>query len=145
MNPSEFVQFITLNGFKYAVQQGTYNMKWERQFTATLVANIAEINFVDKGPGIQTYDMTLTVYSWPTTSQMYQNGITQTFYQQMTNLFQDYGEVATSLSFTDPFGLSPQLGGVYFTDIQVSFPEFSTPGNPCAYVTIEVIASNPAI
>ena len=52
-------EFVIIDGFKYAVQQGTYKRNWKRQFTATLAANLVELNFIDRGPGIKTYDFTL--------------------------------------------------------------------------------------
>ena len=52
-------RYVVIDGKKYAVAQGTYIRKWQRQFTATLVANIVELNFVDRGPGIKTYNFTL--------------------------------------------------------------------------------------
>ena len=96
--------FITFNGFKYAVQQGTYHRTWARQFNATLSANIVELNYVDRGPGIMTYDMTLILATWDPTSLPYLDGVTQTMAQQITQLETAYQQVATPLTFFDIFG-----------------------------------------
>jgi len=115
--------YVTINGFKYAVQQNSYTRKWVRQFTATLVANIVELNFVDKGPGIKTFDFTLMLASWPVGSLPYTNGITQTALQQLTNLETAYKQVASAFNFVDIFGNSLSC---YFTDLQITIPNYST-------------------
>ena len=142
----ESLQYITLGGNLYAVQQGTYSRKWVREFNATLVANIVELNFVDKGPGVQTYDLTLILQSWPTTSNLFKSGLTQTMAQQISALETLYLQTATGINFLDVFGNAP-LGGfqVYFTDMQEMIPQWSTPNSPCTLMTIELIAANPAI
>lgn len=139
-------RFITLNGMKYAVQQGTYVRKWQRQFTATLSANIVELNFVDRGPGIMTYDMTLILATWNTSSAVYNDGVTQTMAQQIAALEAAYQQVATPLTFLDIFG-NPPIGGlsIYFTNLQETIPAFSTPQKTTTFMDIEIIAAVPAI
>lgn len=139
-------RYITLNGFKYAVQQGTYVRKWQRQFTATLSANIVELNFVDRGPGIMTYDMTLILATWDPSSAVFKDGVTQSMAQQITQLETAYQSVATPIVFLDIFGNAP-IGGltVYFTNLQETIPAFATNQKPTTYMDIELIAAIPAI
>ena len=139
-------RYVSLNGYKYAVQQGTYVRKWQRQFTATLSANLVELNFVDRGPGIMTYDMTLVLATWDPSSTVYQDGITQTMAQQITQLETAYQQVSTPLTFLDIFGNAP-IGGltIYFTNLQETIPQYSTPQKPTTFMDIELIASTPAI
>ena len=138
-------RYVIIDGFKYAVQQGTYIRKWQRQFTATLVANIVELNFVDRGPGIKTYDFSLHLVTWDPTSEPYKDGITQTMDQQRQQLEASYLKVNTSLQFVDPFGETPTLGGVYFTNLTENFPSYSTVQKPYLIMDIELIESKAAI
>lgn len=137
--------YVILDGKKYAVQQGTYVRKWARQFTATLSANIVELNFIDRGPGIQTYDFTLILAQWGADSLMYKQGITSDMNSQITALETLYSQVNTQFQFVDPYGNSPKLGAVYMTDLQETIPNFSTPEKPTTFMTIELIAAIPAI
>jgi hypothetical protein len=136
---------VKINGFWYAVQQGTYVRKWQRQFTATLAANIVELNWVDRGPGIKTFDFTLHIVTWDPSSIPYKLGVTQTWDVQMANLETAYLAVNTSLAFIDVFGNSPIIpntstpGGVYFTNLNQNVPNYSTPEKPYVLVDIEVI------
>lgn len=138
-------RYIVIDGFKYAIQQGTYIRKWQRQFTATLVANIVELNFIDRGPGIKTYDFSLILNTWDPGSLPYKDGITQTVDQQMANLENSYSKVSTALQFLDPFGQAPTLGGVYFTSLVQNIPAYTTPQKVYILVDIEVIESKTAI
>ena len=142
----QLYRYIVLNGKKYAIQQGTYVRKWQRQFTATLSANIVELNFVDRGPGILTYDMTLMVAQWGTNSQLYADGLNLTVAQQLANLEAAYQQVASPLTFIDPFGNAP-VGGltVYFTDLQQTIPKEATVQTPIVLMDIELIAAETAI
>lgn len=137
--------YVIIGGNKYAIQQGTYVRKWQRQFTATLSANIVELNFVDRGPGIQTYDFTLILATWKPDSLMYQVGITQTMAQQIAALEALYLQVNSKLPFVDPYGNSPTLGVVYMTDLQETIPNFATPGTLTTFMDVELIAANSAI
>ncbi len=138
-------RYVVIDGNKYAVAQGTYIRKWQRQFTATLVANIVELNFVDRGPGIKTYNFTLIICTWPTDSQPYKDGITQSIDQQIANLEASYIKVATAIQFLDPFGVAPTLGGVYFTNLNESVPVYSTVEKPYVLMDIELIEAKTAI
>jgi hypothetical protein len=137
-------RYVVIDSYKYAVQQGTYIRKWERQFTATLAANIVELNFVDKGPGIKHYNFTLLLNTWDTTSQPYKDGVTQTLDQQRTNLEASYLKVATAVQFLDPFGEAPTLGGVYFTSLNENLPPYSTVEKPYLLMDIELVESKTA-
>lgn len=137
--------FVIIDGFKYAVQQGTYLRKWQRQFTATLVANIVELNWIDRGPGVKTYDFTIIVNTWSPDSIPYKAGITQTFDQQISNLEASYIKVSASLQFVDPFGNSPTLGGVYFTNLTENVPNYSSVQKPYVLMDVELIESKAAI
>ncbi len=138
---------VKIDGHFYAVQQGTYVRKWQRQFTATLVANIVELNWVDRGPGIKTFDFTLHIATWDPSSIPYKLGVTQTWDVQMANLEASYLAINTSLQFTDVFGNNPILpngggvGGVYFTNLNQNVPNYSTPEKPYILVDVEVIES----
>lgn len=138
-------RYVIIDGHKYAVQQGTYLRKWQRQFTATLVANIVELNWIDRGPGIKTYNFSLILCTWPTNSQPYEDGIIETLDQQRANLEASYSKIATSIQFVDPFGESPSLGGVYFTNLNESIPQYSTVQRPYVIGDIELIESKAAI
>lgn len=140
-------RYVVIDGFKYAVQQGTYIRKWQRQFTQTLVANIVELNFIDKGPGIKTYDFTLLVTSWSPNSQPYKDGITQTLDQQIANLEASYEKVNTAISFLDIFGNPPDPGtpGVYFTNLNQNVPNYSSVQTPYLLIDVELIESLTAI
>jgi hypothetical protein len=139
-------RYVIINGMKYVVQQGTYVRKWQRQFTATLSMNIVELNYVDRGPGILTYDMTLILATWLPTSQVYQDGVTQTVAQQISQLETAYQQVSTPLTFIDIFG-NPPIGGlsIYFTNLQETLPNQATPQTPIVYMDVELIAAQTAI
>lgn len=140
-------RYVVIDGFKYAVQQGTYLRKWQRQFTQTLVANIVELNFIDKGPGVKTYDFTIMVVTWPPSSQPYKDGITQTLDQQISNLETSYSKVNTAIQFLDIFGNPPNgsTPGVYFTNLNQNIPNYSTVQTPYLLMDVELIESLTAI
>ena len=127
--------YVTLDGNKYAVTTGSYVRQWIRSFTSYLAANIVRLNFIDKGPGVRTYSMQLMLVSWDSGSLPYQNGITQSAETQMSQLDTSYGKIATALSFTDPFGTTSSYG-VYFTDLQISIPNYGT--SEKAYITASI-------
>lgn len=134
------LQYVNIDGNLYVVQQGSYLRKWQRQFTATLVANIVELNFVDRGPGIKTYDFTIIVATWDSWSQPYKAGITTTWQQQMQALEVSYEKVNSAMTFIDPFGNPPDVGnGVYFTNLNQSIPAYSTPNKPYLLCDVELI------
>ena len=143
------LRYITLDGYKYAVESGSYVRSWARQFTATLAANIVELNFVDKGPGIKTYDFTLILNTWLPDSEPYKDGITQTIAEQIANLEASYEKVATALNFLDPFGNppnpDPSLQGVYFTLLRENIPAYSTVQKPYILMDVEVVEGLTAI
>ncbi len=130
-------RYVTIDGFKYVVSSGTYIRKWMRSFTSELAANIIRLNFVDRGPGIRTYSMTLILNTWATTSDVYQDGVTQTVDQQISNLEASYAKIATSVQFYDPFGNPPSAGkGCYFTNYNQIIPNYGTKNK--TYVLAEV-------
>jgi hypothetical protein len=137
--------FVTIGDYKYAVVQGSYIRKWVRQFTAQLVANIVELNWVDRGPGIKTSNMSLLLADWDPSSAPYQAGITQSLATQKANLEASYLAINSSLRFIDPFGESPALGGVYFTNVNMTIPNWSTPQKPYIQMDVELIESKKAI
>lgn len=142
--------YITLadnsgNLWNYAVAMNTYSRNWQRSFSSQLAGNIVRLNFIDKGPGIRVYDMTLILATWAPGSVPYKNGITQTWDQQYQNLQNSYAAIATVLAFTDPMGLSPNPAaggagdyGVYFTDFNINIPQYSTPEKPYLLAQIEL-------
>jgi hypothetical protein len=133
------------NPLKYAIQHGTYIRKWTRQFTLNLSANIVEVPFIDNGPGLRVYAMTLELATWDPTSLMYQSGITASAETQMSNLEAQYLKKASSLYFLDPFGIAPTFsggdGGIYFTMMNQIIPDWSTSQKPYIQVQIELTES----
>jgi len=130
-------RYITLDYQKYAISSATYVRKWQRSFSSQLAANIVRLNFVDKGPGIRVYSMTLILATWSPNSQPYQDGITLTAEQQMANLEASYAKVATSLQFYDCFGNPPSASsGVYFTNLNQIVPNYATVNK--SYILAEV-------
>lgn len=133
--------YIILDGNKYAVADNTYNRKWQRAFSSQLAGNIIRLNFVDRGPGIRVYDMTLFLANWAPGSNPYLNGITQSWDTQEQNLEASYGKTATVLQFVDPMGLSPGPSaqyGVFFTNFNLIVPAYSTPQKPYLLAEIEL-------
>jgi patatin-like phospholipase/acyl hydrolase len=137
--------YVIIDGYKYAVLQGTYIRKWQRQFTQQLVANIVELNWVDRGPGIKTYNMSLILETWPSNHPFYQAGITQTWDQQLAHLEASYMKVNYSMQLVDPFGQSPTLGGVYFTNLNQTVPNYATAEKPYLLADVEFIDAKQAI
>jgi hypothetical protein len=144
--PLQVYRYIILDGKKYAVAQDTYNMKWTRAFSSQLAGNIVRLNFIDRGPGVRTADMTLILETWDPTSLPYQDGITQTWDVQLQNLEASYALIAKSLAFQDPFGRQfvPSGGnalqnwGVYFTNLNEITPKYSTTQQPFVLCEIEI-------
>ncbi len=137
----EVNSFITLNGRKYPVTIDTYNMKWSRAFSSQLAGNIIRLNFIDRGPGVRVFDMTITIATWPIGSLPYKEGITDTWEVQLAALEASYGQVAKVLSFKDPFGRSPGPSaqyGVFFTNLNEIIPRFSVPNKPVVFCEIEL-------
>ncbi len=137
---------VKIDGHYYAVQQGTYIRKWQRQFTASLVANIVELNWVDRGPGIKTYNFTLHIATWDPNSIPYKAGVTEAWDVQMANLQTAYLKTNASLEFLDVFGVAPAVdSGVYFTNLNQNIPNYSTSMKPYILADIEVIEAKRAI
>ena len=133
-------RYITLDGYKYAVAPNTYIRRWIRQFTMSISAVTIQINFVDRGPGVRTYDMTLSVETWPTGSIVYK----QTWDVQKTNLEASYSQISTPMAFVDPMGVSPTLG-VYFTNLTERVTQASTVQTPLLAYEIELTAVGPEV
>jgi len=134
------------NPLKYAVEADSYIRRWTRQYTLNLVANIVEVAFIDNGPGLRVYSMTLTLATWPPDSEPYKNGVTLSAEQQMTNLESSYAQLSSSLLFYDAFGVQPtfgsnQPGGVYFTMMNQIIPQYATTDKTYINVQIELTES----
>jgi hypothetical protein len=135
---------ITLDGYKYSVVQNTYTRTWVRQFNTNVTAGVVRLTFVDRGPGLQDYKMTLELRSWLSNSLPYTNGVTQTWDVQLANLEASYGKIAKSLQFIDAFGNVPVVpgtstpSGIYFIDFQQSIASYSTPDRPSVMCVIEL-------
>lgn len=139
-------RYIILDGHKYAIASGTYIRKWLRSFTSQLAANIVRLNFVDRGPGVRVYSMSLMLVTWGTSSKPYQDGITKTAEQQMADLEASYGKIATSLQFLDVFGNPPSASsGVFFTNLNQIIPNYSTVQKPYILVDIECTESTQVV
>jgi hypothetical protein len=142
---TELNTFITLDGNNYPVVTGSYVRAWDRFFTSQPVANLVRINYIDRGPGIKTYTMTLMLATWDPTSLPYKNGVTQTALQQMSNLDTSYAKISTALNFIDPFGNTPDPNfdwGVFFTDATQRVPNYATTEKPYILVDITLIESS---
>lgn len=154
-----FYTYITLDGNKYPVASDTYNMKWSRAFSSQLAGNIIRLNFIDRGPGIRVWDMTIILNTWPTDSLPYQNGITLSWDQQLANLEASFGAVAKVLEFVDPWGRSPvaqtatvaagwsttPVQGVFFTNLNEIPPKYSTPQRAYMLCEIELTESTQVV
>lgn len=137
--------YVTIDGKKYAVSQGTYIRKWIRSFSSQLAAGIIRLNFVDRGPGIRTYSMTLILEDWSTGSLPYLGGVTQSITTQISNLEASYAKTATSISFLDPFGNAPGTSGVYFTNLNQIIPNYGTTQKPYVLYEIELTESTQVV
>ena len=139
-------RYIVLDGKKYAISMGSYIRKWLRSFTSELASNIIRLNFVDRGPGLRTYSMTLILATWSTNSNVYQDGVTKTAEQQMSDLEASYAKIATSLQFLDVFGNPPSASsGVYFTNLNQIIPNYSTVEKPYILAEIELTESTQVV
>lgn len=131
-------RYVVIDGFKYAVVSGTYIRRWTRSFSTQLAASIIRLNFVDRGPGIRVYSMTLQLADWATDSDVYTDGVTQTLDQQRNNLEASYAKISTPIAFEDPFGEIPGAGGVYFTNLNQVIPAYSTVQKPFLLMEVEL-------
>lgn len=139
-----FYTYIVLDGNLYPVSADTYSQKWTRAFSSQLAGNIVRLNFIDRGPGIRVYDMSIILRTWEPTSLPYKNGITATWDQQLTNLENSYSQIAKVLSFQDPFGRSPGPSaqyGVFFTNLTEIIPKYATPQQTIVHADIELTAA----
>lgn len=132
------LRYITLDGHKYAVEQDSYQRNWVRQFNMTISAATIQINFVDRGPGVRSYILTLLIESWPSDSAIYsQDGIVESEATQRANLEASYNKIATPLAFTDVYG-ETLTKGVFFTKMVQVVHRASTSGKPITQYQIEV-------
>ena len=145
MTSFPFYRYINLDGNLYPVATGTYTRKWTRSFSSQLAGNTIRLNFIDRGPGIRVYDMTLILQTWKPGSTPYNDGITATWDQQVQNLEASYQKIATVLAFVDPFGQVPAAvgggalaWGVYFTNFNEIIPNYATPEKPYVLAEIEI-------
>ncbi len=130
-------EYITLDGNKYAVSAGTYLDNWTRAFNSQMAAQIVRINFVDRGPGIHVFNMTLYLKQWPSSSGPYKAGITSDAITQYNALVASFSKIATAINYTDPIG-NAVANGVYFTGLKVMIPQYSTTMNPAIECPIEL-------
>lgn len=140
MTSFPFYAYVIIDGKKYPVATSSYVRKWARAFSSQLAGNIIRLNFIDRGPGIRVYDMTLLLRTWESDSLPYKNGITDPWDTQLQALEASYGKVATVLQFVDPFGQSPGANanyGVYFTNFNQIIPNYATPQKPSVLAEVE--------
>lgn len=128
--------YITLDGNKYAIVQGSYLRQWVRSFTSYLAANIVRLNFIDKGPGVRTYSFQLMLSKWPS-GILTAAGITATPETQMSQLEATYAKIATPVQFIDPFGTTSTYG-VYMTDLQQTIPNYGTTQQSYIIATVQL-------
>jgi hypothetical protein len=111
-------------------------------FSALINTVGIHLNFIDRGPGIRIYSLTLILNTWPSDSLLYADGITETLDQQRTNLETSYSLIAKSLEFIDPFGNPPSAGkGVFFTNLNEIIPAYSTVQHPYVLMEVELTES----
>ena len=133
--------YVQLNNQLLPVVQDSYSMQWNRAFSSQLAGNIIRLNFIDRGPGIRVYSFSTYLITWPPGSIPYQNGITQTWDQQLAALEASFAEVAKVLQFTDPFGRPAGISssyGVYFTSYTLSVHKSGTAEQEILIAQIEV-------
>jgi hypothetical protein len=111
MTTSPAFVYVVIDGKKYAVSSGTFIRRWPRAFSTDFSSNVIRLNFVDHGPGVRVYSMTLYVVDWTPDSAVYKAGVTQSLLQQKDNIDIAYAKNATPISFLDPFGEPPLLKG----------------------------------
>lgn len=140
---------VTIDGNKYAVLADTYTRTWVRQFTFNISMVVTQVNFVDRGPGIRKYNMTLLLLDWPVTSKPYKDGVTASLDTQRTNLEASYNKVATRIQYVDPFGNSPTYNGgtigVYFTNLVQGIPKYAVPNKVAITYDVELMDANGAV
>lgn len=129
--------YITLDGTKYALAQGSYLRQWVRSFTSYLSANIVRLNFIDKGPGVRTYTFQVILANWPSGGLLANNGLTLTPEQGMAALEATYQKIATPVSFIDPFGTASTYG-VFMTDLQQTIPAYATTQKTFILATVQL-------
>lgn len=135
---------ITLDGHKYAVKINTYNRSWVREFNTQVTAGVIRLTFIDRGPGIENYKMTLEIRTWPVGSLPRNLGVTESWDQQLQNLEASYGKINSSLQFIDPFGQAPVIpgtstsSGIYFIDFLEVIPEYATLNEPAVQAIVEL-------
>lgn len=135
-------RYVKIDGHKYAVASATYLRRWARMFSALINTVGIHLNFIDRGPGIRIYSLTLILNTWPSDSLLYADGITETLDQQRTNLETSYSLIAKSLEFIDPFGNPPSAGkGVFFTNLNEIIPAYSTVQHPYVLMEVELTES----
>ena len=139
-------RYVIIDGNKYAVSAGTYIRKWLRSFSSQLASSIIRLNFVDRGPGLRTYTMTLQLASWAPGSTLYNDGITKSAIQQMSDLETSYAKIANSIQFVDVFGNPPSAGkGVYFTNLNQIVPNYATVEKPYILAEVELTESTQVV
>ena len=135
---------INLDGNLYAVQSNTYTRYWERYFNSQVIAGAIRLNWVDRGAGLATYNMTIILNTWNPNSVPYQQGVTANFETQKSNLETTFMKQNTNLLFLDPFGNQPHnpqtqnKDGVYFSGFTETIPQYSVPNKPISLVKIEL-------
>lgn len=133
-------RYVIIDGNKYVITAGSYIRKWIRAFSSQLAVNL-RLNFVDRGPGLRTYSMTLLLNSWAPGTLPYQDGITKSYNQQRLDLEASYAKIAEPIQFVDPFGDSPGPTanyGVYFTNLSEVIPNYATVQKPYILMDVEL-------
>jgi hypothetical protein len=110
-------RYVIIDNHKYAVASATYERRWARMFNMLLSTIGIRLNFIDRGPGIRTYSMSLILNNWSPDSLPYQDGITQTLDEQRKTLETSYEKIATTINFYDPFGEPPNVHGNTTADL----------------------------
>lgn len=155
-NPTSIIVLDTSDGttsgtpFRYAVIQGQYTREWTKYFSTQSIAGQARLSYIDNGPGINQYTISLYIASWAPGSVPYQLGITQTWDVQKANLEASFKKLHphNALVFKDPFGNAPDLDpttGVFFYKFTETLLDWSTPQTPIIKFDIVCVETPPGV
>ena len=150
-NPTSVITLDKSSGtpLVYAVAQGQYTRDWNKYYSFEPIAGgLTRLNFIDHGPGINQYTITLIVTTWSSDSLPYKLGATLSWQDQKTNLENSFKKIATPLYFLDAFGVSPLLNnkiGVFFIKFVETILPASTPSMMFIQYEIVLIQTPPGI
>jgi hypothetical protein len=133
----------------FAIKQGSYSRKWSRYNSSTSIPGSPKwLSYVDYGPGINEYDVTIICRNWEPTSLPYLYGVTQSWAQQKSSIENMYNKTNTAHFFLDAFGQYPtqdSTKGVYIVKLSESVDVSSTPSDPVTYFDLVLLQTPPGV